>query len=118
MWRVQVKTSIGKRQHKSESWRFQSRVKESAIKIPRQPELHFVFALRMGSYWGFIIIARNILADYLITQDLGTLNNDYRQFTFLIRDTGEVFCSKTNLIHCFNNWNTWPILGSEEKEEP
>ena len=110
MWRLQVKTSQGRRQKSSK--RFQFRIREDSIQVAQNPELHFVFAMRRRRRWRFLIMGRPVLSTYVNDFDLGSLSSDerYRQIAITLTDSGEATCSKHDLTNHLSNWNTWPEI--------
>src|SRR4029453_5503917 len=60
MWRIQVKTAIGKRREYGYSGQFA--VRREQLNTPKKPELVYVFALRREAQWDFAVIPRETLA--------------------------------------------------------
>lgn len=117
MWRIQVKTSIGRRRKKS--WSGQFSVRERAITTPTTPELHFVFVIRTGVRWKFVVISRAVLHNYVRADDLGSAStrsgDRWRTYYISIQDKTDtkpvsVVCSKKNFDHHLADWATWPNL--------
>lgn len=108
MWRLQVKTSLGKRQQQSRAYQF--RVRESSIQQPQTPDLHFAFVMRKEKIWHFILMDRSVLRNYIRNNNLGTLANDYRQINITLYEDGRAMCSGIDLQHHLEDWNTWPRL--------
>ena len=110
MWRVQVKTSQGRKQKKSDAYHF--RIRQSAIATPSTPELHFVFACRGVDVWRFVVVPRAVLANYVTGQKVGTAGpkGTYRNFTVVLHHTGKVVCSKVVFTHHLNDWISWPAI--------
>lgn len=117
MWRIQVKTSDGRRRMKS--WSGQFRIRQSAITAPLTPELHFVFVMRCGSIWRFIVISRAVVNNYVVADDLGSASvaggDNWRTLYISIRDKTdiapeEIVCSEKNFDHHLADWSTWPDL--------
>ena len=106
MWRLQVKTSSGRQQ--SNSWRYQFRIRETAIQTPLTPDLHFVFAMRRPNGWRFMILSRDVLRNYVASKNLGVLNKGYRQIAVTLDDEGTAICSKQDFSTHLENWHTWP----------
>ena len=106
MWRLQVKTSSGKRNTKSS--RYQFRIRDTAIRNAMTPELHFVFVMRQPKNWRFMIIARNVLQNYVDSKGLGTLHKGYRQIVVTLHNDVTAICSKQDLSHHLEDWRTWP----------
>ncbi len=103
MWRVQVKTSLVRR-HQKTSTQYSFRVKASAISKCATPDLHFVFVMRASDRWRFLVVSRQVLQNYVRASKMGTStpNGDYRQFTIILRHTGETDCSGVTLTHHLN----------------
>ena len=108
MWRLQVKTALGKPQKTSRAYQF--RVRESAIQSPQTPELHFIFVMRKDGVWHFLVMDRSVLRSYVRNNSLGTPANDYRQFSMVFHDDGRLICSSTDLKNHLEDWATWPKL--------
>lgn len=108
MWRLQVKTSIGRRQDNRRTYQF--RIKETQIRQPQHPELHFAFALRNAGRWRFLVMDRAVLRNYVQNQNLGTPALLYRQFVFVLHDDGRCICSRVDLQNHIGDWATWPAL--------
>ena len=108
MWRLQVKTSLGKSQKISK--RFQFRIREDSIQVSQNPDLHFVFAMRRRGRWRFLIMDRPVLRNYANNQNLGSQSGDYRQIAITLTDSGKATCSKQDLTNHLSDWNTWPRI--------
>jgi hypothetical protein len=108
MWRIQVKTANATLQKKSR--RFQFRSRESAIVTPVTPESTFIFVLRVDNLWRFLIVARNILHNYVVANSLGTLAGDYRQICVTLHNDGRAICSSVDLTHHLDDFSAWPSL--------
>lgn len=111
MWRIQVKTSVGTPQQNGTIY-FQSNAREAALHPPNAPASHFVFVLRLGDRWRFLVIGIGVLHNYIIAGNgMGTLNNQNRVFTFIYNPaTHDVTCSGINLNHHLEDWVVWPII--------
>jgi hypothetical protein len=108
MWRLQVKTSLGRKQRTSKA--FQFRIRESSIQNAQTPELHFVLVMRKSNRWRFLILDRPVLRNYVRNSNMGTLANDYRQLSVTLHDDGRAVCSGVDLQNHLEDWNTWPAL--------
>lgn len=108
MWRLQVKTSSGVQQQNSR--RFQFRVRENMIQTAQTPELHFVFVMRSGDRWRFMIMDRAVLRNYAVNNNLGSLHKGHRQITITLNNNGAATCSNVSLSNHLEDWNTWPPL--------
>jgi hypothetical protein len=108
MWRLQVKTSRGKKQKTSRAFGF--RVKELSIATPQTPDLHFIFVMRKSHHWRFLIMDRAVLRTYVRNNHVGTLNGDYRQVNIVLHDDGRAICSGIDLHGHLEDWATWPTI--------
>jgi len=108
MWRLQVKTSLGSEQKASR--RYQFRVREGMIQTAQTPDLHFVFVMRHVGRWRFLVIDRSVLRNYVVNNNLGSLNNGHRQITVTLDANGVAKCSGQILSNHLEDWNTWPEL--------
>lgn len=108
MWRIQAKTSLGTAQKTSH--RYQFRLRDAQIMQPQTPELHYVFVMRKGGRWRFLIMDRAVLRNYIVNQKLGTPAGGYRQLNFVLHDDGRCVCSKVDLKNHIGDWITWPKL--------
>lgn len=113
MWRIQVKTSVASVGKKVVSGQF--RVREAAITTPLTPDLHFVFVLRVGAGWRFVVVSRQVLANYVQAHNMGTQSIvkgvAWRQiYVSINKASGAVTCSNQVITHLMENWGTWPVL--------
>ena len=113
MWRIQVKTSVAHDGKRVLSGQF--RVRETAITAPMNPDLHFVFAMRVAQGWRYVIVSRQVLANYVHANNMGTQATVkgvvWRQLYMSIqKNTGIATCSGQVLTHLLENWSTWPVL--------
>lgn len=108
MWRIQVKTATPTEQKRSRQFQFRSR--ESAIVTPVTPESTFIFVLRTANSWRFLVVARNILHNYVVANTLGSLTGSYRQIRLTLHDDGRAISSKVDLSHHLDDFSAWPSL--------
>lgn len=108
MWRLQVKTSLGRQQATSRAYQF--RVRETAIQNAQSPELHFVFVMRKDSIWHFLVMDRPVLRTYVRNNGLGTPADDHRMFTMVYHNDDRLICSGVDLRNHLEDWATWPPL--------
>ncbi|MBB5356855.1 hypothetical protein HDE76_000037 [Rhodanobacter sp. ANJX3] len=109
MWRLQVKTALGKAQKTSRAYQF--RVRETAIQNAQTPELHFIFVLRKAGVWNFLVMDRSVLRAHVRNNSIGTpAAGGYRQFGMVLHDDGRLICSGTNMASHLEDWATWPKL--------
>src|SRR5438046_2733079 len=59
LWRVQVKTAIGKRRDYGYSGKFA--VAKTQLETKKEPDLFFVLTARAGQHWEFVILPRSFL---------------------------------------------------------
>src|SRR5262249_15268947 len=79
LWRVQVKTAIGKRRDYGFSGKFA--VSQTQLETKKKPDLYFVLALRAGDHWDFLILPRRELLR-AAERGLSTAAGDNSIFTF------------------------------------
>ena len=110
LWRVQVKAATPTAQKTSR--RYQFRCGESAIATPVVPDLTFVLALRDPPGWRFLVLARNLLRNYVVAHGLGSLSTagDYRQLSVTLHDDGRAVCSGVDLSHHVEDFAVWPPI--------
>jgi len=120
LWRVQVK---GATVQQSGGSRYQVIVLERQIRIAPSdiaPDLHFVFALRQGKRWRFIVVSRAGLKERIDksqaqNKKLGSLNKSSGRrslsFTFLKENPDKVSKRWTD---CLDMWDEWPYTDHEK----
>jgi len=110
MWRLQVKTSLGRTQATSRAYQF--RVREASIQQAQTPELHFALVMRQNNSWRFLILDRPVLRNYVRNSNVGTFDavRGYRQLAVTLHDDGRAICSGVDLQNHLEDWNTWPQL--------
>lgn len=107
MWRIQVKTAIGKVTRYG--WRGQFFIAEEQLKKGKTPDLYYVLALRCGEQWEFVVVSRDVLYREFVTYGVGTLNREIITFTVRCQRT-ETLCSNRSFQSYRNNWSEWPKL--------
>ena len=108
MWRLQVKTSLGRQYNTSR--RYQFRIRENTIMTAQNPELHFVFVMRDQDIWRFLVMDRPVLRNYVINHGLGSVNYDHRQLAMNLGNDNTVICSRQDLTNHLEDWDTWPEI--------
>ncbi len=116
MWRLQAKASKETRQKTSSRYEF--RVKEKAIHKAQSPELHFVFVMRQGERWRFLVMDRSVLKNYVVNQDVGTPAGDYRRISIVLHDDGRAICSRVDWRNHLEDWDTWHVLSTASGGTP
>jgi hypothetical protein len=107
LWRIQVKTAVGKRRGYGYSGKFA--VRWDQLGTARQPDLFYVFALRAGKQWEFLLIKRRELQDLQNERRLATRSGN--NLIFALRFTSDaVRCSQTDLQPYRANWSEWPVI--------
>ncbi|HYH47861.1 MAG TPA: hypothetical protein VEG34_19425 [Thermoanaerobaculia bacterium] len=106
--RIQVKTATAKEQHKSHFAQF--RVALTQLRTPREPDLVYVFALRLDSRWGpFLVIDRDALRIAHEEQGVGSPSDG--AVTFRVTYTGSsIRCSDRDFLAYRDDWSRWPVL--------
>jgi hypothetical protein len=121
LWRIQVKTAIGKRRRYGYSGKFA--VSLAQLNTLKTPDLFFVFVLRVGDRWEFVILPRETLKDLHEGPRIGNvaagdlvLNFRLTATTLLCSGTDfrltatTLLCSGTDLQAHRNNWIDWPLI--------
>jgi hypothetical protein len=108
LWRIQVKTAIGKERAYGYSGQFALSL--SQLENPKDPDLYYVFALRKADQWEFLVILRKVLLGEHRDQGVGTVSGGNVILTLRSREH-QVLCSGRDLQHYRNNWHDWPVIG-------
>jgi hypothetical protein len=106
LWRVQVKTAIGKRRGYGYSGQFA--VQEKQLSTKKKPDLNFVFALRAGGDWEFVILPRRRLKREQDDYQIGSSVGETLVFNFRFR-RGQVLCGGRDFQAFRNTWSAWPV---------
>src|SRR5262249_30818628 len=106
LWRVQVKTAIGKRRDYGFSGKFA--VSQTQLETKKKPDLYFVLALRAGDHWDFLILPRRELLR-AAQRGLSTAAGDNSIFTFRF-GAAQVLCGSRDFQGFRNHWEEWPIM--------
>jgi hypothetical protein len=110
LWRIQVKTAVGKRRGYGYSGKFA--VSLVQLQEPKDPDLYYVFALRKGDQWEFLVIPRQTLRVEHEEQGAGSVSGGNVILTLRFRKQ-EVLCSGRDFRHHRNNWQEWPVNESQ-----
>jgi PD-(D/E)XK endonuclease len=105
LWRVQVKTAIGKRREYGYSGKFA--VNRTQLETKKRRDLFFVLALRAGPQWDYLILPRRELLR-AAEQGLASAAGDNSIFTFRF-GPAQVLCGTRDFQARRNNWSEWPI---------
>ncbi len=109
LWRIQVKTAMAREREYGYSGQFKISLRQ--LRTRKDPDLHYVLALRAGDRWEFVIIPRATLERYQRRTGIGSVVGDdvilNCRFT-----TTEVFCSEANFQTYRGNWRRWPVIGA------
>lgn len=113
LYRLQVKTANATA--KKQCYRGKFTLRPDQLHTATTPELHYVFAVRMGGFWKFLIISREVLNHLRQTARIGTefTHKTGRKFLTLDMDfyqDGKVSCSGQDLSVYLDNWSTWKPL--------
>jgi hypothetical protein len=101
LWRIQVKTAVGKRREYGYSGQFV--VAWTQLKKVKTPELYYVFALRKAEQWEFLVIPRDALMDEHQNQGVGSVTGGNIILTLRFWEQ-QVLCSGRDLQQYRNNW--------------
>jgi hypothetical protein len=107
LWRIQVKTAIGKVRGYGYSGQFA--VQRTQLAQAKEPDLFYVFALRKGPHWDHIVIPRRHLLFEQQKRGVGTVSGDKVLFNFRFAEA-RVLCSGRNFQSYRANWNEWPVI--------
>jgi hypothetical protein len=110
LWRVQVKTAIGR--HRRTGWRAKYSISFDQIKSAKTPEMFFVFVLRRESTWEFLVIRRKALLEEVEDHQVGSRSLGNVLLTITFHDSA-VLCSGRDWQAYRDNWSEWPLI--EEK---
>lgn len=114
LWRIQVKTAIGKRRDYGCSGQFAVSWKQ--VETPKSPDLFYIFVLRDGTRWEFVVISRADLLQECIDHHVGSRSGDNLILTLRFREK-EVRCSQRSFRQYRNDWKEWPVI-SEQPPAP
>jgi hypothetical protein len=107
LWRIQVKTAIGKQRAYGYSGQFA--VALAQVEEVKEPDLYYVFALRRAAQWDFLVIPRQLLFEEYRDHGVGSVSGGNVILTLRFRGS-EVLCSGRNFQQHRNNWSTWPLI--------
>ena len=107
LWRIQVKTALGKRT--GYGFRGQFAVGRSQLETAKKPELFFVFVLRAEGRWEFVPVSRPALLDKQEQSHVASPAGDQLVFTFRFSSSA-VRCGAEDLQSYRGNWDVWPVL--------
>ncbi len=108
LWRIQVKTAVGKRRGYGFSGQFA--VSRRQMEAEKSPDLIYVFALRTAAGWEFLVIPRATLEDEGEDHGIGTVAGEDVILTFRFH-ADRVVCSARAFQQYRNNWDEWPVIG-------
>ena len=107
--RIQIKTALARPTKKGYSARYS--LKLSQLETLSLPELWYVFANRISSFWeSFIVIPRQELYNQYGQNNVGSLNRYGMLSLYFSYSDGEVTCSGQDFSMYLNNWSAWPII--------
>jgi hypothetical protein len=107
LWRIQVKTAIAQRTRKGYRAKFSVSIRQLATE--KDPDLFFVFAVRLEGRWEFLLIPRQQLRDEFERHRAGSRSRDNILFT--VRLTGQsVICAQRDWQGWRGNWSEWPEI--------
>jgi hypothetical protein len=110
LWRIQVKTAIGKRTRTG--WRAKYSIAFRQIETVKTPDLNFVLALRREASWEFLLFGRKALFDEVDQHQVGSHIGPDVLLTVSFQDAA-VLCSRRNWQAHRNNWSAWSIIEKE-----
>src|SRR5262245_34189366 len=106
LWRVQVKTAVGKRREYGYSGKFA--VTKTQLEDEKTPDLFFVLALRAGDRWEFLTLPRRrLLAEAEVYRAGSPAGSNV---VFLLRfGPSQVLCGTRDWQAYRGNWTEWPL---------
>jgi hypothetical protein len=107
LWRIQVKTAIGKR--RGTGWRAKYSIPFNQLATDRTPDLFFVIAVRQESNWEFLLIRRDALLEEVIRHQAGSRIGENVLLTVTFQPAA-VLCSRRDWQGYRNNWSEWPLI--------
>ena len=106
--RVQVKTAQATQRNKTYSAQFLVPIKQ--ILYPIEPEIYFIFTIRLDEQWkDKVIIRREVLLQLYEDFHMGTVVGD-NLMLYLTFETDKVKCSKIDMTTFLNNFADFPII--------
>jgi hypothetical protein len=109
LWRIQVKTAIGRKTRRG--YRAKYAVGLTQLRTARFPDLFYVFALRRGAAWEFLVMRRRELAREHRLYGAGSVTDDTVVFTLQFSDSA-VTCSGRDWQPYRNSWGEWPPVSA------
>jgi hypothetical protein len=109
LWRIQVKTAISKQTRNGYRGKFA--VGSRQLMRSREPDLFYIFALRKGAAWEFLIIPRARLEAETNSYQVGSESGGNILYTVRSRPT-EVVCANRDWSSYRDAWGEWPVLGN------
>ncbi len=108
--RVQVKTATAKAQRDGYSAQFSVSLRQ--LRMPRTPDLIYIFAVRNGDGWeSFVVIDRSALREEHELHGVGSSNGESVVFRFVLSGLN-LLCSNRDFRAYQNNWSRWPFLSN------
>jgi hypothetical protein len=107
LWRVQVKTAVGKPTRSGFSG--QVAVKLKQLRTRRRPDLFYVLAVRCRDRWDFLVLPRKVLWREHNKHHAGTATAQDVVFTIRVGPS-TALCSQRDWQAFRNNWSEWPTL--------
>jgi hypothetical protein len=107
LWRIQVKTAIGKVRGYGYSGQFAVPLKQ--LVKTKDPDLFFVFALRKGSQWDHLVIPRRRLLIEHRKYRVGAVSRETVILNFRFA-RAKVLCAGRNFQPYRANWDEWPVI--------
>ena len=105
LWRIQVKTAVGKPMRDGCRAKFSIALRQ--IETSKRPDLFFVFAVRLHGRWEFLLLSRDELHSEHATHGVGSPSGDNVLIT--LRLTAEsAICSGRDWQAWRGNWSEWP----------
>ena len=106
--RIQIKTSQAIERQGGFSVRFKLSMKQ--LQNSYNPELYYMFMVYRQNDWHHkVIMSREALVDFHITQGIGSLADENLIVYFSFQNE-KVFCSNVDISEFYNNFDDFPII--------
>jgi hypothetical protein len=107
LWRIQVKTAIGKPMRNGCRAKFSIDTRQ--IYQKKKPDLFFLFAVRLERSWEYLLLARNELQTEHRNHGIGSASGDNVLITLRLTAQNAI-CSGRDWQAWRDNWSEWPEI--------
>jgi hypothetical protein len=107
LWRIQVKTAVGKAGRRGHRGKFSAKL--SQLNTTKFPDLFYFLAMRCGAVWELLVMPRHNLYTEYFRHGAGSRSGDAVVFTVRV-GVSDVLCSRRNWQAHRHDWTAWPTL--------